>query len=218
MGGALGGVRGGWLAARFATVDAAIMRGVGVHDFAIEARLGNAETIALADDRRSVDDRDNEVFGFLATADERKNTVVGVVGVDPFETVPVKVDLMERGFGGVKVVEIADKALDAAVGIVLEQVPIQAVSFTPFVALGEFLTHEEQFFARVDELKGVEQTEIGELLPHVAGHFVEKRVFSVDDFVVGEGKQKVFGKGVEEREGEFVMFVLTMHGIVGKIF
>src|SRR5258707_15682276 len=129
------------------------MGGIGIHDLAIEARLGNAETIAFADDRRSVDDRDNEVFGFLATADERKNTVVGVVGVDPFETVPVKLDLMEGGFGGVKMVEIGDEALDAAVGIVLEQVPIKAVSFTPFVALGEFLAHKEQFLARVDELK-----------------------------------------------------------------
>ena len=31
---------------------------------------------------------------------------------------------------------------------------------------------------------GEEQTEIGELLPQVAGHFVEQRVFAVDDFVV----------------------------------
>jgi len=103
-------------------------------------------------------------------------------------------------------------------GIVLEQVPIEAAGFTPFMALGEFLAHEQKFFARVGILVGVKQAEIGELLPQVAGHFVEERILSVDDFVVREGKKEIFGEGVEEREGQFVMFVLAMDGIVREIF
>src|SRR5216683_2534448 len=162
--------------------------------------MGNAETIAAADHGCSVDDGDDEVFGIFATAEEGKNTVVSVVGVNPFETVPVKLDLMEGGFGGIKMVEIGDEALDAAVGIVLQQVPIDAAGFAPFVALGELLAHEEKFLAWMRALIGEEQTEIGELLPYVAGHFVEKRVFSVHDLVVGEGEKEIFCEGVEERE------------------
>src|SRR5258708_39634299 len=102
--------------------------------------------------------------------------------------------------------------------IVFQQVPIEAASFAEFAALAKLLAHEKEFLAGMAVLISVEEAQIGELLPHVAGHFVEKRIFAVDDFVVGEGKQTVFGKGVEEREGEFVMFVLTMHAIAGEIF
>src|SRR5205807_10417977 len=133
-------------------IGAAIVSGVRVHDFAIETGLRNAETVAFADDGGGVDDGDDEVSSVFAAADEGKNTVVGVVGVNPFETVPVKLDLMEGGFGGVETVEIADEALDAAMGIVLEEMPVKAAGFAPFVALGEFLAHKEKFLARVGAL------------------------------------------------------------------
>jgi len=113
-------------------------------------------------------------------------------------------------------IKIGDQALDAAVGFVLEQMPVQAVRLAPFVALGEFLSHEEEFLAGVGVLIGVEEAEIGELLPHVAGHFVEKGIFSVDDFIVREGQQEILGESVEERESQLVVFVLAMGRDRGK--
>ena len=113
--------------------------------------------------------------------------------------------------------EIADEPLDAAMGIVLEQMPVKTAGFAPFATLGEFLAHKEKFLARVGALIGVQQTEIGELLPHVAGHFVEKRVLAVDDFVVGKGKQEIFGEGVKKGKSKFVVLVLAMNGVMGKI-
>jgi len=76
---------------------------------------------------------------------EKKERCCGVVGVDPFETVPVELDLMERGLGSVEMIEIADEALDGTVRIVLEKVPIETVSFAPFVALGELLAMKRSF-------------------------------------------------------------------------
>ncbi len=108
--------------------------------------------------------------------------------------------------------------LDATMGIVLQQVPLQAVGFAPFVTLGELLTHEEEFLAGVGVLIGVEKAEIGKLLPHVTGHFVEERVFAVDDFVVGKREKEIFGEGIEERESKFVVFVFAVDGVVGKVF
>src|SRR2546430_10498529 len=52
--------------------------------------------------------------------------------------------------------------------------PIQAVGFAPFAALGQLLTHEEEFLSRVSVLIGVQEAEIGKLLPHVSGHFVQR--------------------------------------------
>src|SRR5438034_7127143 len=83
---ARGRVVGGLLAAHVADVGAAVVGGVGVHDFAVVAGLRNAEAVTFADDGRSVDNGNDEVFGFFAAANEGKNAVIGVVGVDPFET------------------------------------------------------------------------------------------------------------------------------------
>jgi hypothetical protein len=218
MGAALGGLIDGFLAAGVADVRTAIVGGVGVHDFTVVAGIGDTEAIAAADDGSGVDDGDDYVSGILAATNEGENAVVGIVGVNPFKTVPVELDLVEGGFGGVKMIEIRDELLDAAVGLVFEQMPVETVGFAPFVALGKFLAHEEKFLAGMGILIGVEEPEVGELLPHIAGHFVEKRVFSVDDFVVREGKKEILGESVEQGESELVVFVFAMDGVVGEIF
>src|SRR5207249_8128282 len=148
-------------AAHVADVGRDMVGGVRVHDFAVVAGLRNAETVTFADDGRGVDDGDDEVFSVFAAADEGKNTVVGVVGVKPFETVPVKFDLMEGGFGGIEMIEIADEALDAAMGIVLKEMSVDAAGFGPFATLGEFLPHDEKLFVCMSALIGVEQSDIG---------------------------------------------------------
>ena len=56
------------------------------------------------------------------------------------------------------------------------------------------------------------------MLPHVAGHFVKQRILAVDDFVVGKGQNEIFAEGVEQRKSDFVVFVLAVDGIGGKIF
>ena len=59
----LGGLIGGFLAAHVADVRTAVVGGVGVHDFAVEAGVGDAEAVAAADDGSGVDDDDDQVFG-----------------------------------------------------------------------------------------------------------------------------------------------------------
>ena len=47
---------------------------------------------------------------------------------------------------------------------------------------------------------------------------MEKRIFAVDDFIVGKGEQKILGESVEKRKGEFVVLVFTVDGVGRKIF
>ena len=96
--------------------------------------------------------------------------------------------------------------------------PIEAAGFAPFVALAKFLAHEEEFFAGVRVLISIQQTKIGELLPHIAGHFVEQRIFSVNNFIVREGKNEIFAESVHEGKSDLVVFVFAINGIGGKIF
>ena len=152
---ALGGDVHRLLAAHVADVRTAVVGSVGVHDFLVKAGIGDAEAIAAADDGGGVDDCDDEIFGFFAAADEGENAVVRIVGVNPFETVPVKFDLMEGGLGGIEMIEVGDEFLNATMGVVPERIPVQAVRFGPFAALGKFLTHEEEFLARMGVLIAV---------------------------------------------------------------
>ena len=101
--------------------------------------------------------------------------------------------------------------------IVLEQMPVEAVSFAEFAALGEFLAHEKEFLTGMAVLISVEEPQIGELLPHVAGHFVEKRIFTVDDLVVRKRQHKIFGESIQQGKGELVLVKLAVNGILGEI-
>src|ERR1700730_2356262 len=105
---------------------------------------------------------------------------------------------MEGGLGGVEAIEIGNEVLDAAVGVVPKQMPIEAAGFAPFIALGEFLAHEEEFLPGMRVLIAVKQAEIREVLPGLAGHFVEQRVFSVDHFIMGKREEEILGEGIEE--------------------
>src|SRR5690349_4954614 len=96
------------LAAQVANIGTAVMVSVSIHDFAIKARLRDAEAIAFPYDRSGVHYGDDEVFRLLAAANKGKNAVVCVVGVNPFKSVPIKFDLVKSRFGGVKTIEIAD--------------------------------------------------------------------------------------------------------------
>src|SRR5437660_12532060 len=104
----------GLLPAQIADVRTAVMGSVCIHDFAVETGLWDAETIAFADDRRGVHNGDDKVFGVFSTTNKGKNAVIGIVCVYPFESMPVKFNLVKSGFGGVKAVEIADQTLDTA--------------------------------------------------------------------------------------------------------
>src|SRR6266702_4102824 len=96
MGVALGGLVGGLLATGVAHVRTAVVPGVGVEDFAVVARLGDAQPIPFADNGSGVEHDDDQIAGMSAAAHEAEDTVVSIVGVNPLEAVPVKFHLMKR--------------------------------------------------------------------------------------------------------------------------
>ena len=53
--------------------------------------------------------------------------------------VPIEIDLMQRGLGGVELVEVGDELLQAAMGVILQQMPVEAACFAEFLALAKFL-------------------------------------------------------------------------------
>ena len=80
--------------------------------------------------------------------------------------------------------QVRHASLQAALEWILEQVPIHAPGFAPFVTLAEVEAHEKQLLAGVAEHVGVEQAECGELLPRVARNLVQHARFAVDDLIM----------------------------------
>ena len=75
-----------------------------------------------------------------------------------------------------------------------------------------------QLLARLRVHVGEEQAQVGELLPLVAGHLADQRSLAVDDFVVRERQHEIFQERIQHAEGEHVVVILAMDGIVLKIF
>ena len=109
------GIAGGILPALVADVGAAVVGSVGVENFFVKTGARDADDVSFADHGSGVQDYDEEVIGIRAEAEERQNTVVAVVAVNPFETLPVEVHLVESRFGGHGVIQVFDQFLDALV-------------------------------------------------------------------------------------------------------
>src|SRR5437868_15081590 len=91
--------------------------------------------------------------------------------------------------------------------------PIEGLIVVPFVPLAEFAAHEEQLLAGMPIHPGVEHPEIGELLPFVARHFIEKGFFSMHDLVVAEHENEIFLESIEQGKGDVALMKTPMNGI-----
>ena len=96
----------------------------------------------------------------------------------------------------------------------LHQVPLQAGVEVPLVPLAEVAAHEQQLLARMRPHVAVQQPQVGELLPQVAGHLVQQRALAVDHFVVRHRQHEVLVEGVDQAEGQLVVVVAAVDRIV----
>ncbi len=91
---------------------------------------------------------------------------------------------MQGWFALNQVIQVTDQLLDAAMRVVLQQIPTDLAVVVPFVPLGQFAAHEQQLLTWMCPHVGVEQSQVGELLPEIASHLADERSFTVHHFVV----------------------------------
>ena len=95
-----------------------------------------------------------------------------------------------------------------------QELPVQLRFVIPLVFLGKFLTHEEQLFARMRHHVSQKSTVRSEAFRIVLPvHLLEHGAFSVDDFIVGDGENIVFGEAVEEGERELIVIERPIDGV-----
>ena len=76
--------------------------------------------------------------------------------------------------------------------------------------LRELSAHEYEFFARVRRHQDIHRAQVGEFLHVVAGHAAEEGEFSVDDLVVAEREDEVFGERVADGKRELAVVVAAV--------
>ena len=78
--------------------------------------------------------------------------------------------------------------------------PVQALVLIPLDKLAELAAHEQQFLARMGRGEPQESPQPGELLPVIARHLVQQRLFAVDHFVMRQRQDEIFRVYVHHRK------------------
>ena len=124
---------------------------------------------------------------------------------------------MERRFGPIQGIQIPHPSLDADMGKILQQVPFDTSVVVPLAPLGDFPTHEEQLLPRLGIHVAVEEPQIRELLPVISGHLSDEGSLPVNHLIVGEGKGEVLVKGVDHPEGQLIVMIPSIDGVLAHI-
>ena len=192
------------------------MRGVAVQDLAPETALRYRDAGGAADHRREV--RDEQQRRTVArVAQERQRAVRAVVGHGPAEAVGVGVELVQRRVRAQRPVEVADPAPDARMRGDVAEMPVDLPVVVPLAPLRELAAHEEQLLARQRPLVAVEQPQVRELLPVVAGHLRRERALAVDDLVVRQRQHVVLAPRVHGPERQLVVVVLAVDRVEREV-
>ncbi len=137
--------------------------------------------------------------------------------INPLEPFRREVELVQRGRCPIDAVQVAHPALYAGVQRKMQHVPLEALVVLPLALLTELPAHEQQLLAGVPPHIAIQQTQIRELLPFIAGHLADQRALAVHDLVVGERQHEVLAEGIPEREGEGAVLVGSVQGVGTKI-
>ena len=139
----------------------------------------------------------NDLIAFFVDTAERHHRIGMIVMGNPLEPLPGIVHLPHRRILQVKMIELAHIFFELTMGLILQQQPIQFLIVFPFNKLAEFLSHKQQLFPGMGHHKAQETAHTCKLLPVIPRHLIDQRTFSVNHFIVGDGKDKILTEGIE---------------------
>src|SRR5712691_1881590 len=202
----------------FPDIAAAIERGIGVESLPPASREWNVDPVVAVDLWREIEHHQAAVVCPASLAQPGEHAALGIVHDQPLEPAGIAIELVERRQAPIKAVEIADQTLNAGMLRPLEQVPIERMVMPPFVLLAELAAHEQEFLAGMAEHETIIGAQVREPLPFVARHAAEDRALAVDDLIMRERQDEIFGKCVVQPELDLAVMVLAVDRILGDVF
>ena len=100
---------------------------------------------------------------------------------------------------------------------IVGQSPVYFAVFVPLAVLCKILPHEQQLFARMRVLEGVQGLERGKLVFNPTGSLAEHRLFEMHDLVVTKDKHVIFGEGVIRRVRELAMLPVAVYRVLFQV-
>ena len=179
---------------------------VGVENDLIRAALRNAYAVVVALNGTEVAYNNNFVAAFVHSTKGDNRLLIVVVG-DPREALPREVDFPQGRVFEIEVIERAGKVLSLFVHIVFKKHPVKRRLEVPLLELAELAAHKEQLFAGMRHHISEEGAKSRKFLLIFARHFVNERALAVHNLIVRDRQDKVFGKGVEERECKRIVII-----------
>ena len=162
--------------------------------------------------RCKVADKD-QFLALAVAADEGYHRAVRIVTFDPFEPIGVGIQFPESTFVLIQMVQFLHICLQVFMVCILQQVPVQRLTFIPFVILTEFAAHKQQFFTGVTIHEAVAQTQVGKTLPRVTGHFAYHGALCVYHFVMGQYQYIVFGILICHSKCQFILMIFSVNRV-----
>ena len=195
-----------------AHAGAAVLGRVAVEHLHIFLHRRTAEPVALIGVGAEVDGAEHLVAG-LVPAQEDDHIVAVVIGHQPLEALPVEVHLPESALLQIELVDILDILVQLAVGLVLQQLPVELAVIGPLLLRTQLHAHKAQLLARMGHGVGVEAPDAGEFLPRIPRHLAQHGTLHMDHLVVGQRQDIVFGKSVEHGERDVLVVALAEPGV-----
>src|SRR5690242_4742573 len=154
--------------------------------------MWNAQAVVMAWHGGKVAGKKHHIFRVLGFAQEGDNAVVSIAEINPFKALPISIDLIERWFALIELVEVAHKLLEPLVWLILQEMPVQALIESPFTPLPKLTAHKEQLLAWVPIHKAIQRPQVSEFLPEVARHLIQHRALAMHDFIMRKRQNEVF--------------------------
>ena len=85
-------------------------------------------------------------------------------------------------------------SLQPSMPVVLQQVPVQTAVVAPLLMLSQLAAHEEQLLAGMAPHVSVQQPQVGESLPQIAGHLISASILSIQGCKVTKNLRRALKK------------------------
>ena len=159
------------------------------------------------------------VLAALCHTAERQHVVLRIAAVDPLETGILFILLVERRLRFVKMKQCLIITLQLPVLlIIVEQIPVECLIFIPLFVLAPLLSHKQKLLARMHGHQAVADTQIAELVFHVARHLIEHGFLQMNNFIMRQHENVALALRIGKAERDLILNILSEIRVALHVF
>ena len=140
-----------------------------------------------------------------------------IVESNPLKTVPVVVVFVHCRCIAIEFVCCSKEVIKLTVLFVAEQVPLELFGRIPLVKLSELTAHKHKFFTGMSKHISKESSYARKLVVIQTRHFVDKRAFAVNNFIMRDREHKAFAECVNHTECKSIVVIISVKRVKADV-